>query len=98
MKWPPVVDFFRSQTVAGFIELSAAGFIELLQASMQIADGKDWPLLFSRMNSGLGHATTGMAIHLTQLHLITTTASAGKRRKREKVLDQDASNMVYLGA
>jgi len=65
---------------------------------MQTADGKDWPILFSRVNSGLGHATTGMAIHLTQLHLITTTASAGKRRKREKVLDQDASNMVYLGA
>jgi hypothetical protein len=89
LKWPPVLQFLGSIIEAENVNsMSATDFLRILRAAMSFANGKTWPAMFHGLFSGLGHATTGMAVALQQLHLIETTGKASeqstKRRKNTK--------------
>ena len=59
-------------------------------------NGKQWPLLFSRMNSGRMDTTTGLAVIATSLGFIDFMDRPKRRRKSEKVAPSpdDASTMT----
>ena len=50
--------------------------VAALHADILYCDGKEWPEMFARMDTGLMAAQTGLAVHMGQLGLLlecTTT-------------------------
>ena len=62
--------------------------VAALHADILYCDGKEWPEMFARMDTGLMAAQTGLAVHMGQLGLLLEcteaqcTEAAKKRRLR----------------
>ena len=94
IKWPPVVDHFRSRVFAvpGGVDGITAELLTTIYAQcLRWANGQTWPEMFERMN-GSGNrldATSGLTVHGVRLGLISAAAAdaTSKKKKQRKLSD-----------
>ena len=78
IKWPPSVRFWWRQLEATRPD-SARGIVNAYREVILFSHGGLWPEMFSRMNSGLGHAQTGLAVNASS----SLGFLSGKTRRRK---------------